>query len=252
MMANHLRRKLPRAEWRLTAVDRSDEHYYQPGFLFLPFGEMDERAIVKSRRAFLPSGVDFVEAEIDRVEAGENRVLLAGGEALDYDLLIVATGSTIVPTEVEGMAGEGWRKNVFDFYTFDGARALRDRLATWEGGKLVVHVTEMPIKCPVAPLEFAFLADSFFKRRGLREKVDITYVTPLSGAFTKPKASKSSATCSRKRASGSSLTSRSRKSIPRANASSVTTGARCPTTCSSRPRPTWAARRSSARVWATI
>ncbi|MCP5550440.1 MAG: FAD-dependent oxidoreductase [Akkermansiaceae bacterium] len=190
MMANHLRRKLPRAEWRLTAVDRSDEHYYQPGFLFLPFGEMDERAIVKSRRAFLPSGVDFVEAEIDRVEAGENRVLLAGGEALDYDLLIVATGSTIVPTEVEGMAGEGWRKNVFDFYTFDGARALRDRLATWEGGKLVVHVTEMPIKCPVAPLEFAFLADSFFKRRGLREKVDITYVTPLSGAFTKPKASK--------------------------------------------------------------
>jgi len=55
---------------------------------------------------------------------------------------------------------------------------------------MVVHITEMPIKCPVAPLEFCFLADSFFKNKGMRDKVEITYVTPLSGAFTKPTASK--------------------------------------------------------------
>ena len=77
---------------------------------------------------------------------------------------------------------------VFDFYTYEGAKQLRNKLRKWEGGKLVVHISEMPIKCPVAPLEFAFLADSFFINKGMRDKVDITFVTPMSGAFTKPKA----------------------------------------------------------------
>ena len=86
------------------------------------------------------------------------------------------------------MKGSGWYRDVFDFYTYEGAKALRNKLREWEGGKLLVHITEMPIKCPVAPLEFAFLADSYFKNKGMRDKVEITYVTPLEGAFTKPKA----------------------------------------------------------------
>ena len=118
----------------------------------------------------------------------ENKVNLESGTDLDYDILIVATGTKIAPDEIEGMNGPEWYKSVFDFYTYEGAKALRNKLRTWEGGKLVVHITEMPIKCPVAPLEFAFLADSYFKHKGMRDKVDITYVTPLGGAFTKPKA----------------------------------------------------------------
>lgn len=190
MMAHHLRKRLPRDQWRITAVDKSEDHYYQPGFLFLPFGMIDERDVVKKTKDLLPSGVELIAAEVERIEPEANRVHFAGHEPENYDLLIVATGSHIVPEETEGMDGEGWRKDVFDFYSFDGARALRDHLASWKGGKLLVHVTEMPIKCPVAPLEFAFLSDSFFKDRGMRDKVEITFVTPLSGAFTKPKASK--------------------------------------------------------------
>ena len=102
--------------------------------------------------------------------------------------MIIATGAKIAPEETEGMKGAEWQKSVFDFYTFEGSLALRNKLRDWQGGKLVVHITEMPIKCPVAPLEFAFLADSFFKHKHMRDKVEITYVTPLSGAFTKPKA----------------------------------------------------------------
>ena len=107
---------------------------------------------------------------------------------VSYDVLIIATGAKIAPEETEGMKGSEWQKSVFDFYTFEGALALRNKLRDWPGGKLVVHITEMPIKCPVAPLEFAFLADSFFRHKHMRDKVEITYVTPLSGAFTKPKA----------------------------------------------------------------
>ena len=88
------------------------------------------------------------------------------------------------------MSGPEWRRSVFDFYTLDGATALGAKLSDWDGGRLVVHIAEMPIKCPVAPLEFAFLADSFFEKRGMRDRVEMTYVTPLDGAFTKPVAAR--------------------------------------------------------------
>jgi sulfide:quinone oxidoreductase len=190
LMANHLRRRLSRSEWRLTVVDRSDRHLYQPGLLFLPFGTYDESQIVRPTRDFLPRGVEFRQAEVERVAPADKTVLLKNGESLGYDVLLVATGCRTAPEETEGMLGPKWRVNVHDFYTLDGARALRDKLAAFAGGRVVVHVHEMPIKCPVAPLEFTFLADTFFRERGLRDKVTLTYVTPLSGAFTKPKASK--------------------------------------------------------------
>lgn len=190
MMANHLRRRLSRSEWRMTVVDRSDRHLYQPGLLFLPFGTYEESQIVRPTRDFLPRGVEFRQAEVERIAPADKGVVLKNGELLNYDVLLVATGCRTAPEETEGMLGPKWRVNVHDFYTLDGARALRDKLSSFEGGRLVVHVNEMPIKCPVAPLEFTFLADTFFRDRGLRDKVSITYVTPLSGAFTKPKASK--------------------------------------------------------------
>lgn len=190
MMANHLNKTVNHDEWTITVVDQEPKHYYQPGFLFLPFGLYSEQDVVKPKRRFLPGGVDYVEEKIDRIAADENKVLLASGALLDYDILIVATGTRPAPDQTEGMLGEDWRKRVFDFYTFDGAVALRDKLRDWKGGRLVIHICEMPIKCPVAPLEFAFLADDWLTQRGLRDKTELVYVTPLSGAFTKPVASK--------------------------------------------------------------
>jgi sulfide:quinone oxidoreductase len=190
MMANHLRRRLPRSAWTMTVVDRSDRHLYQPGLLFLPFGTYEESQIIRPTRDFIPRGVDFLQAEVEKLSPDQHSVMLKDGRELKYDVLIVATGCRTAPEETEGMLGPKWRVNIHDFYTLDGARALRDKLAAFEGGRVVVHVNEMPVKCPVAPLEFTFLADSFFRERGIRDKVSLTYVTPLSGAFTKPKASK--------------------------------------------------------------
>lgn len=190
MMANHLRRRLPRSAWMMTVVDRSNQHLYQPGLLFLPFGTYDESQIIRPTRDFIPRGVDFVQAEVEKLSPDSHSVMLKDGRELRYDVLILATGCRTAPEETEGMLGPKWRVNIHDFYTLDGARALRDKLAAFEGGRVVVHVNEMPVKCPVAPLEFTFLADSFFRERGIRDKVSLTYVTPLSGAFTKPKASK--------------------------------------------------------------
>jgi sulfide:quinone oxidoreductase len=190
MMANHLNSKLAKSEWKITIIDEYKTHYYQPGFLFLPFDIYTTKQVQKKGKKFIPKGVKYIQEKIDMIIPEDNQVRLETGESFGYDILIVATGTKIAPEETEGMNGPNWHKNIFDFYTFEGAKGLRNKLRKWEGGKLVIHITEMPIKCPVAPLEFAFLADSFFKNKGMRDKVDITFVTPLDGAFTKPKATK--------------------------------------------------------------
>lgn len=189
IMANRMRKALHRDEWNITIIDQEKTHYYQPGFLFIPFGMYQERDVIKPKFNFIPYGVNFIYGKIDKIDHAQNKVLLADGEALNYDILIIATGTQINPEETPGLKGDLWHKNIFDFYTLKGALALQKFIKTWEGGNLVVNIAEMPIKCPVAPLEFSFFADAFFVERGMRQKVTITYVTPLSGAFTKPKAS---------------------------------------------------------------
>ncbi|MBK8112819.1 MAG: FAD-dependent oxidoreductase [Saprospiraceae bacterium] len=188
MMANHLQHELDKNEWQIDIIDEKEEHHYQPGYLFLPFDIYTPDDIIKKIEDFIPKGVNLQKGKIDVILPKENSVRMADGSIYNYDILILATGAKIAPEEIDGMKAEEWLKSVFDFYTFEGALALRNKLREWEGGKLLVHITEMPIKCPVAPLEFAFLADSFFKHKKMRDKVEISFVTPLSGAFTKPKA----------------------------------------------------------------
>lgn len=189
MMANKMAEALDPQEWRIMIVDKDENHYYQPGFLFIPFGIYSPADVVKPKRNFLPPTVEVVFGEIELIEPEENRVKL-NGKFVNYDYLVVATGSYVHPEETSGMLdGGGWRHNIFDFYTPDGAAAMARFLKFWKGGRMVLNVTEMPIKCPVAPLEFLFLADWFFQERGIRDKVDITFATPLPGAFTKPRAS---------------------------------------------------------------
>ena len=161
-----------------------------PGYLFLPFGTYSPGQINRSRRSLLPSGVDFVIGDVDRVDGASNTVALTDGRTLAYDYLVIASGTAPRPDQTPGMLGEEWRRSIFDFYSFEGAQALAAALQEFDHGRLVVHITEMPIKCPVAPLEFTFLAEAWLREKGLRDRVELVYATPLPGAFTKPVASK--------------------------------------------------------------
>ncbi len=189
MMLNKLSGILDKDDWQISIVDQFETHYYQPGFLFIPFGIYNRKDVIKPKRDFFPAGTEVIMSEIEKIEPENNRVLLKNKAVLNYDYLIIATGTKIRPDEIEGMTGELWHKSIFDFYTIEGATELANFFKYWEGGKLVLNIAEMPIKCPVAPLEFIFLADWYFTERGIRDKVDIHFVTPLSGAFTKPRAS---------------------------------------------------------------
>jgi sulfide:quinone oxidoreductase len=188
MMLNKLHRRLDLSAWQLTIVDKERVHYYQPGFLFIPFGIYQPEEVMRAKTDFFPEGVNVIWDEVVEVLGDTNQVRLASGDMLSYDVLIVATGTAPRPEETPGLKGDLWYTDIFDFYTHDGATRLARKLEHWEGGRLVINLAETVIKCPVAPLEFAFLADAFFTEKGMRDKVDIFYVTPLAGAFTKPKA----------------------------------------------------------------
>jgi sulfide:quinone oxidoreductase len=189
MAANRLRRELHRDEWRITVVDQSDQHIYQPGLLLIPFGTCAPHDVARPRRQTLRDGVELIPARIERVDAEDNNVLLVDGRRLPYDYLVIATGTHTRPDQTPGMLGPGWHRSIHEFYTESGAVALADALKDFDRGRLVVHIVDMPIKFPVAPLEFAFLADAYFRQRGLRDSVEIVFATPLPGAFTQPIAS---------------------------------------------------------------
>ncbi len=189
MIANRLRRRFPLDELEIHVVDRDDRHVYQAGLIFVPFGMVPPERLVRSRRRQLRDGIAFHESDVDAVALDDDRVSLADGTRLDYDALVVATGVELQPEETEGLAGPGWGERMLTFYNLEGAIALRDRLASFDGGLLLVNVVDMPIKCPVAPLEFVFLADWYLRKRGLRDRTELVLSTPLDGAFTKPIAS---------------------------------------------------------------
>jgi len=190
IMANKLRKALDREDWDITVVDKHSTHYYQPGFLFLPFEIYNKNDVIKPKSDFFPVGVNVIYTEIDKIIPSENKVLLEGGKVLHYDYLIIATGTQIRPEETPGLKDKLWQKEIFDFYSIEGALALQRFFKSWEGGKLVMAIVDMPFKCPVAPIEFVCLAEEFFTKKGIRDKVEISFVTPLPGAFTKPVATK--------------------------------------------------------------
>jgi sulfide:quinone oxidoreductase len=186
LMANRLRRHFDHNDMTITVIDRDDHHVYQPGLLFVPFGLAAPDEIIRPRQRQLHRHIEFIEAEVEMVDVERDTVVLPDGREVRYDVLIVATGAMLALDETEGLTGDGWMSNVFTFYDIAGAAGLHDALAEFNGGRIVVNVVDMPIKCPVAPLEFCFLADWYFTQRGIRDQVQLTYATPLDGAFTKP------------------------------------------------------------------
>jgi len=190
MVVNKLRPRLDESEWQITVVDQDTTHNYQPGFLFIPFGIYKEQDVMRPRKDFLARGIEFIVSEIDLIEPENNRVVLADGKKLEYDYLVIATGTHPTIEETPGLDGPAMGDSVHTYYTRQGSVALAERLKRWDGGRLVINIMELPFKCPVAPLEFTFLADWWFQEQGMRDRVEIVFATPLDAVFTKPIAAK--------------------------------------------------------------
>jgi sulfide:quinone oxidoreductase len=191
MVGVKLRKELSDREWQITIIDNDEMHHYQPGWLFIPFGIYTPEDCMKPKREFIPKNINFVLDEIVGVNPDKRQVEGKKGK-YDYDWLVIASGCRPVPEELDGL--EDWKPDPtadeHTFFTLEGAIALQKKMKYFKSGKLIFNIAEMPHKCPVVPMEFIFMADWFFLKNGVRDNVEIEFVTPNTGIFTKPIATK--------------------------------------------------------------
>lgn len=179
LLANVVSKQLTAEQAKVTVIDEFGQHLYQPGWLYVPFGEETPGKLRKRERSLLRKEVDLVVERAVGIDPVKKTVQLAGKTEIPYDLLVLATGARVVPEEVPGFA-----EGAHHFYTSDAAIKLRARLEGFKGGRLVVGVADIPYKCPPAPLEFVFKVDEYLTGKGLRDKTELVYLSPINRAFT--------------------------------------------------------------------
>jgi len=178
IVANLLAKRLRPDEAEITLVDKTGKHVYQPGFVYVAFENLAPRKLVRDERRLLRKRVRLVRGEAVRIDTEARKVHLADGTALEYDRLVLALGARLTPEELPG-----FKEAAQHFYSLDAASRLRTALESFRGGKVVVTVASVPYKCPPAPSEAACQLDYYFTRRGIRDKVDIHFLSPLSRVF---------------------------------------------------------------------
>jgi sulfide:quinone oxidoreductase len=179
LLVKKLRRQVKAGEVTITVVDQTGQHSYQPGFMYIAMGGERAERLQRPERGLLDARVALVIGEIEKVDEPTQTVHLTDGERLAYDYLVLATGSRIVPDEIEHFHTEAQH-----FYTAEAALELRKALDAFTGGRIVVAIAGMPYKCPPAPLEVSFLIESELRQRGLRERSEVHFCSPIGRAFT--------------------------------------------------------------------
>jgi sulfide:quinone oxidoreductase len=178
IVANNLARRLApeirNRKAKITMLSASDQHMYQPGLLYVAFGQMMPDELYRDQKSLLESSIDFHVDPVEQFDLDNNRVTTVSGKTHEYDVIVIATGSRIMPKKIPGL-DEGAET----FYTEKGAVELFKKLHAFEGGKVGI-VVGVPHKCPIAPVEATFCLHDFFKDRGIRDKVDIKYHYPIN------------------------------------------------------------------------
>jgi sulfide:quinone oxidoreductase len=184
LAANLLDKELGR-DARVTVVDPTGMHMYQPGFLYVALGQANGRWLTRDERTLLRRGVELAVERAVRIHPEAGTVQLERGGSLDYDYLVLSTGARLVPEQVPGLA-----EATHEFYSLEGAQRLREELARFKGGRIHVGIAGIPYKCPPAPIEFTFMLDEYLRKRGIRDRSSITLLSPLNRCFTIESASK--------------------------------------------------------------
>jgi sulfide:quinone oxidoreductase len=172
-LARRLAAELRSGKSKITMLSASDRHMYQPGLLYLAVGRMTPDELYRDQAGLLEPGIEFHVDPVEEFHLDQNQVRGKSGKTWDYDIIVIATGSRIVPETIPGLA-----ENAETFYTEETALKMFKRLQRFDGGRVVITVG-VPHKCPMAPMEITFLLHDYFKDRGILDKVKMHYTYPI-------------------------------------------------------------------------
>ena len=179
LLARRLHEMVALGHVDITLIDALGAHVYQPGFMYIAMGGEREEKLARPERSLLDANVGLLVDRASRVDTFARSVILESGAVVPYDYLVLATGSRILPEAIEHFVEEAEH-----FYSAAGARRLRKALDEFTGGRVVIGIASMPYKCPPAPLEVAFLIEAELRERGLRDKSEVHFCSPIGRAFT--------------------------------------------------------------------
>src|SRR3954452_6888366 len=157
----------------IVLIDKAEGFVFGYNKLDVMFGHAKPDEVLHPYTDLVKPGVRFVSSTIRAIDPVAKRVDTDAG-SFDADVLVVALGADLHPSATPGLVEGG-----YDFYTEAGAFALRDVLANFGGGHVVVAVTSTPFKCPPAPSETALLMHDFLTERVVRDRSEIALVMPL-------------------------------------------------------------------------
>jgi len=180
-LASKLGDEIDAGEVTLTLIDETDTHVYKPVWLYVAFGQADPSEGVRPLDDLLDRRIKRRTARVTDVDTTTGRLTLDDGRTHDYDHLTLATGARLAPGRIPGLT-----EGAHDFYSEDGAERLRDALAEFDGGRLVLSVAGSPHMCPAAPVEFTLMADDWLRERGLRDASEVVYTAPTDRSHKLP------------------------------------------------------------------
>ena len=160
-VARRLGKEMRDGEVEITLLSASEQHWYQPGLLYVAFGKMALTDIVREQASLLEPGIKFFVDPVEEFELNQSQVRTKSGSIHSYDMLVIATGCEPAYDEIPGLLEASETP-----YTRDGAVEMFKKLRDFKGGKVAVTVG-VPHKCPIAPIEITFMLHEFFERRGI-------------------------------------------------------------------------------------
>ena len=165
--ANTLRKILGK-EHRIVLIEQDMEHRFAPSFLWLMTGLRKSKKITRNLNDLNRKGIEVVNGKITRIDP-EKKIIDVDGHQFSGDFIVISLGAHLIPDSVPGLESVG-----YNFYSLEGAEDLRNALKSFRGGDLVVLITSIPYKCPAAPYEAAMLLEYDFRKRKLRDNVNIS------------------------------------------------------------------------------
>ena len=192
IVANRLARKLDeeldKEEVEILVLNKTDEHIYLPGQVFVAFGLEDPAELKRNEKELLDPRIKFLYGQkgtVTKIDPANHSVTTADGSTYSYDYLVIATGAESNWDEIPG-----YKAVAVSPYELDYALKMKEELERFEGGTIVINTAKIPYRCPPAPIETALILSDYLKKRGIREKTRIIYTYPLQGVIFIPSVNK--------------------------------------------------------------